>query len=328
VPLARLSEPIVALPDASAGGDPSRYLYLDTETTGLSGGTGTLAFLVGIAGLERDALLLTQYLLTRFGAEPRLLHEIRSNWGSEAILVTFNGKSFDLPLLATRCRLADVDGPQPGQSHIDLLPLTRRAFARRWPACSLAQAENRLLGFSRVDDLPGSAAPQAWQDFLRRGRIGPLEGVVRHNRWDLVSLAALLPSLDRVWREPWRAGADTASLARAYLGRGRQQDALEVLQRSPETHRDAETVLLLARLFRRQGRWADAVTIWQHLAARDNPEALECLAKYHEHHTRCLATALSFAERLAEAPAGVRRQRRIRRKLESAARDSAAGQAP
>jgi uncharacterized protein YprB with RNaseH-like and TPR domain len=175
--------------------DPESLLFLDTETTGLAGGTGTLAFLVGTARVRGGSLEILQLLLTGFGGERDLLDRVRPLLERAGHLVTFNGKSFDLPLLRTRARLADRDLVAAEPAHLDLLHVTRRRLREDWPDCRLRTAETEALGFSRVDDLPGAEVPAAWQRWLQRRDPALLPRILDHNREDLVSLAALLAVL-------------------------------------------------------------------------------------------------------------------------------------
>jgi hypothetical protein len=221
--LARAEFELPALPHAG------HWVFLDTETSGLAGGTGTIAFLVGAARVQDGALEVRQWLLTGFGGEAAQLHAVAA-FGADAGLVSYNGKSFDLPLLAARQRLHGVRDAFAGRAHLDLLHPTRRAFSTRWDDCRLATAERRLLGFSRVDDLPGAQVPAAWFGWLQRGDWRPLREVLRHNLWDLVSLAALLPALEDCYAAPQAFGADAHGVARAWRKAGRAERALAVLE--------------------------------------------------------------------------------------------------
>ncbi len=176
--------------------DTENWLLLDTETTGLAGGSGTLAFLVGVARFRDGHLHLRQYLMTRFGAEEAMLRRLCADLRGDETLISYNGKSYDLPLLATRLRLHGLDSPFADRPHLDLLHEVRRRHRGQWGNCRLATAERELLGFERKDDLPGSQAPKAWLDYVRGGLWEKLEGVMRHNRLDLVSLAVLPEALE------------------------------------------------------------------------------------------------------------------------------------
>lgn len=168
-----------------------RLMYLDTETTGLAGGTGTIAFMVGLAHRDADALVVRQYLITAFGAERAMLQRVTQELSAATVVVSFNGKSFDLPLLATRLRLHGLCSPLQAFAHIDALHLLRRRHGARLPDCRLKTAEQMLLGFVRPDDLPGSEAPDAWRRLLKGGDASQVARVAKHNRDDLLSLAAL-----------------------------------------------------------------------------------------------------------------------------------------
>jgi uncharacterized protein YprB with RNaseH-like and TPR domain len=318
LPLAWLAEPEPALAEA-AGIGAAGLVFLDTETSGLAGGTGTQVFLLGLARLRGRTLWLRQYLLTRFSGEPELYRQARAWLGDARGLASFNGRSFDAPLLAARARLAGVADALDGLPHVDLLYPLRRAFSKRWPDCRLASAERRLLGFERRDDLPGSEAPRAWFDWLQRGDPTLLPRVLAHNRWDLVSLALLLPVLARVYREPAVWGADAVAIARGQLRAGRGDEALALLQ-GQRSGLDPDGLLLLAALLKRNGGWEQAGAIWRRLAAAGHSQASEELAKYHEHVTREFRLALDFAGCLPPGAERERRRQRLNRKLERLAK--------
>lgn len=165
---------------------------LDTETTGLAGGTGTFVFLVGVARFEGALLVVRQWVVTRFAAETALLAAVRAVLADIHCLVTYNGKSFDVPLLKTRFTLAREPHPFDALVHADLLHATRRRLQDGWPDCRLRTAEERALAFARRDDLPGAQVPLAWERWLRHGDPTPVPRILDHNREDLLSLAALL----------------------------------------------------------------------------------------------------------------------------------------
>jgi hypothetical protein len=174
---------------------PPRLLMLDTETSGLAGGTGTMAFLVGLARIEADTLVVRQYVVTGFSAEAAMLAAVREWVAAADCLVTFNGKSFDVPLLKTRYALLRERHPFDEIAHADLLHATRRRLRDDWPDCRLKTTEELALGFTRINDMPGSEVPLAWQRWLRHRDPAPVPRILDHNREDLVSLAALLAVL-------------------------------------------------------------------------------------------------------------------------------------
>jgi uncharacterized protein YprB with RNaseH-like and TPR domain len=166
-------------------------LHFDTETTGLAGGTGTRAFMIGAADWCGGGLRLRQLTLTTMAAETAMLRTFAQWLAPETILVSYNGKCYDAPLLNTRYRLARLQSPLPGLRHLDLLHPARRRWKGQWENCRLGTIERQVLGIVRDDDLPGSEAPRAWLDYLRGGSARDLRRVAEHNAQDLRSLAAL-----------------------------------------------------------------------------------------------------------------------------------------
>jgi uncharacterized protein len=173
----------------------TELLHFDTETTGLSGGAGTRAFMIGAADWNQGQLRLRQLCLTTMGAEPAML-EIFAQWLSEkSVLVSYNGRSFDAPLLKARYRLSRLVEPLSALRHLDLLFPTRRRFSGRWENCRLCTIERNVLQVVRIDDLPGSEAPRAWRDYLRGESARDFCRVIEHNAQDLLSLSGLLTHL-------------------------------------------------------------------------------------------------------------------------------------
>lgn len=305
-----------ALPELMDGPlcGPEGWLFLDTETSGLAGGTGTWAFVTGLARIDGQELLLRQYLLTRLDAEPAYLAAIRAELERAGLLVSYNGKSFDAPLLTTRLCLAGLRCRLDAKPHLDLLHPVRRAFSRVWPDCRLATVERLLLGLQRQGDLPGAEAPRAWLGWLRQGETAPLDGVLDHNRQDLLSLPALVSALLSSLYRPAAAGADVAAVAGHWLSRGDETMAFSVLSQD-RSGLDANGLLALARLHRRRGEWRDAHRIWQSLADQGDSQATEALIKYLEHRDRDYAQALALVDRLPAGPAREHRRRRLEHKL-------------
>ena len=171
---------------------PTRdLLFFDTETTGLAGGTGTRAFMIGAADVTSTGLRVRQLTIANTSAEPAMLEAFRSWLSPETVLSSYNGKSYDAPLLKTRYRLMRQREPLSMLAHVDLLYPTRRLYRGVYENCRLATIERRVLGIVREDDLPGSEAPGAWLGYLRGGSAQLLRRVVQHNRQDVVTLARL-----------------------------------------------------------------------------------------------------------------------------------------
>lgn len=173
---------------------PEQCLFLDTETTGLAGGAGTVVFAYGLGFFAGDDLVVEQLFLRDFGEEQALLHHLAMRLNEFPVPVTFVGKSFDRHRIAARLAVHKVEAPVLTGLHLDLYHVVRRLHGRRWPDTRLRTAEQRLLGLWRHDDLPGSEAPAAFLDWIR-DRTGPVDRVLEHNRLDVLSLAALLGAL-------------------------------------------------------------------------------------------------------------------------------------
>lgn len=314
-PLSQLhGAPLAVLCEDGSAPAPEELIFMDTETSGLAGGTGTLAFLLGLGRIAGDALVVRQFFLTGFGGERALLQAAREWLPEGGWLVSFNGKCFDAPLLAARYRLTALEDPFAALPHIDLLYPTRRAFGRSWTDCRLQTAERRLLAFARSGDIPGWEVPECWFEFVRAGVTERLPAILEHNRWDLVSLAALLPLLAHLHAMPDQTDADVLAIARSRLRQGDEAAAFGQLRR--QAHRLDEVGLLeLARLHRRRGEWSEAVALWERLAARGSVAALEYLAKYHEHVRRDYVQALACTRRLIARDGGDPRHRHRERRL-------------
>lgn len=173
-------------------------LFLDTETTGLAGGAGTLAFLTGVSWFENDALIVEQYFVDNFGREMPLLLELTKRLASASCVVTFNGKSFDWPLLRNRFVMNRLSVPEQPK-HFDLLHSARRILKRRLKSMRLIALEESILGTQRHDDVPGEEIPQIYFDFLATGRFGRLNEVLEHNHLDLLAMPALVGWLTEVY---------------------------------------------------------------------------------------------------------------------------------
>jgi uncharacterized protein YprB with RNaseH-like and TPR domain len=173
---------------------PRECLFLDTETTGLQGGAGTVVFAYGLGFLDGDDVVVEQLFLRDFGEEPAMLAHVADRMRQFPVPVTFVGKSFDRHRIAARMAVHKVRAPVLTARHLDLFHVVRRRFAKEWPDTRLKTVEERLFGLRRRDDLPGSEAPAAFLSWVR-DRTGPVDRVLEHNRLDVLSLVALLGQL-------------------------------------------------------------------------------------------------------------------------------------
>jgi uncharacterized protein YprB with RNaseH-like and TPR domain len=281
--------------------------FLDVETTGLSGGTGTYVFLVGLGTFEDGAFHLRQFFLADLWGETAMLAAVSEVLESCRALVTFNGRLFDLPLLETRLTLNRLPPAAPGLPHLDLLYPARRLYRRRLPSCRLAALECALLGVEREDDVPGWAIPALYFEYVRRGEARPLRAVFKHNALDILSLVALTAHLGRLWSTlPPEEPDDCLALARWEESEGRAPEATALYEAALESGLDGElrshARRRLAYLCRRQGRWEDAASLWQEQAGDGGPagrrlEALVELAKLEEHRRHDYATAEALTRR-------------------------------
>ncbi|MCB1787969.1 MAG: ribonuclease H-like domain-containing protein [Gammaproteobacteria bacterium] len=296
---------------------PLDWLYIDTETTGLSSGVGNLAFMIGVARFSAtDQLEVRQYVLGRYAAERAMLTDLLATVGTASTgLVSYNGKSFDLPLLANRCRMQRVAARIDTLPHLDLMYTVRRAYRRHWPDCRLQTAERRLLGLQRVDDLPGAQAPAAWRTWLCERDTAAIARVLEHNFQDVVSLALLHRCLAGAYLGQADSPLDHAAIGRAWLDAGDPQRAQRIWENAGESLSD-DGRLDLARLYRRQGDWASAETQWLALYARGNAAASLELSKLHEHRRRDLRAAMRYAGSCTPDERNTRCSR-LRRKLDA-----------
>jgi hypothetical protein len=288
---------MLALDPGLAGCDPRRALFLDTETTGLAGGAGTVAFLVGLAWWNEGSLVLEQLLVRALGEEAPVLERLAERIRQASMLVTFNGKSFDMPLLRTRFVMSRVASPAE-PPHLDLLHVARRVHGRRVTrGCRLVAIEREVLGFERQDDIESKDVSAHYWHFLRTGEASALLGVVEHNAWDVVAMAALVG----LYGEPLQGrlvAEDLVGVARTLRRAGALDRAMAVAQAAVE--RDATPGSLRARadIAKARGDRERALADFEALAAAvdDTSVRLE-LAKLYEHWMKEPALALECVAR-------------------------------
>jgi uncharacterized protein YprB with RNaseH-like and TPR domain len=302
-----------ALPYRIASDPP--LVCLDLETTGLATGAGTLAFLVGLGTWDGDVFTVRQLLLPDHADENALLDVLVETLPADCWLVTYNGRTFDWPLLVARFRLHRRAAPMFA-GHLDLLPVARQLWKHRTGNARLATIEDAVCAVVREADLPGALIPERYFGYLRSRRAELLRDVVEHNRQDIVSLGLLLRVLgDFASATGWarQHPGDLAGLARAFMARGRIEDALSCLEAALAADAwalgviDGATIRRQlsaerARLLGRLGRRADAYTAWLEIALRGGPGAALAwlhVARHREHRERDIAGALAACREAA-----------------------------
>ena len=320
---------LLALDSSLAACDGGQALYLDTETTGLAGGTGTVPFLVGLAfWQDREderggdggggGLVVEQLLVRNLGEEAPVLAHVARRMAQASMLVTFNGKSFDMPLLRTRYVMAQLP-PPPALPHLDLVHVARRLHKPRGIECKLTSLERNILGFERVDDVPSSEIGAIYMHYLRTGDTRGLHGVIEHNVWDIVTMAALVG----LYGEPLEGTSlhadDLAGVARTFRRAGHLDEAYRVAHEAVERGGGALPLQVRGELHKARGDRERALLDFEALASSvDSPAARLELAKLYEHHVKAPAAALAMVEqgtgeRTEEA---ARRRARLEEKLQ------------
>ncbi|MEW5957510.1 MAG: ribonuclease H-like domain-containing protein [Chloroflexota bacterium] len=311
-----------------AAASPTALAFLDTETTGLAGGSGTYAFLIGVGRFEAERFRLAQFFMRDPAEEPAQLAALAEFLQGCEVLVTFNGKAFDAPLLNTRYIANGNPSPLPELAHLDLLPLARRLWRDRLPSRALGQLEQHILRASRTqEDIPGWLIPSVFFDYLRSGDARPLRGVFYHNAMDILAMAALLNQMSHMLADPLEGvehAMDIVALARLF-------EALQQFELAARLYRHGlaldlpeenywDTLQRLSLLHKRRGEWSVAVELWQQAAAGRQIYAHVELAKFYEHQTGDNKQAAQWTRAAMEiisaptCPATLRRQ--YRRELE------------
>lgn len=276
-------------------------LFLDTETTGLSRGAGTVAFLTGVGFFTDQGLTVRQYLMRDYDEEAFLLHHVAQDIKRSQILCTFNGATFDLPLLEARFTMQRMRELYLDKPHLDLLPAARRVWKLRLGRCNLSALEAAVLGMEREDDLPGALVPQRYFDYLKSGDASLLEDVLRHNVQDIASLALILHRLLTLHESPLQADApeDLFCLGKVCEQRGHIEKARQCYRAADQGSLSALCRMRIAETYRRAGEREQAAKIYQTMAAcrQGGMEPLIALAKYYEHQKKDYQKALQYTRR-------------------------------
>ncbi len=313
---------------------PERWAFLDTETTGLAGGSGTYAFLIGVGRITPDGFVVRQFFMREYAEERSLLYALMEHLREFDVLITYNGKSYDQPLLETRFRMTRQQPPFGRLSHLDLLYGARRLWKLRLESCKLTQLEQQILGFFREGDLPGELIPYVYFEYLRSKEAGRVVPIFHHNAIDILTLACLTAIVPAAFRKSdaeslaklgLRRGEDLTGIARWLLAAGQTEEALEVWKRAVDAGLPDpllfRTLLDIALLEKKLGRINAALSVFTELAGCRNAHrvtALEELAKYYEHEERNYGLALEFTNQAIAFESGEglhQRRKRLERRL-------------
>jgi uncharacterized protein YprB with RNaseH-like and TPR domain len=326
---------LLALDPALSEVDPARALYLDTETTGLSGGAGTVPFLIGLAWFENGALVFEQLLLAKLGEEKPILERLADRMAEASMLVTYNGKSFDLPLLRTRRVLSRLTAlPEP--PHLDLVHVARRVHRHRLTQLTLSRVESQVLGFERFDDIGGGEVSSRYWHFLRTGDFSALTGVLDHNEWDVVSMAALVGiygeriadsvagAIEEGGADPLGpfeptglAPVDWPGIARTFRRAGSLELAGKVAERAVRRGGGSEAVRARGEIAKARGDKAQALADFESLLETVDDARLRLeLVKLYEHHAKAPLAALEVLRRGTRESdeSAARRKKRLEKK--------------
>jgi uncharacterized protein YprB with RNaseH-like and TPR domain len=284
--------------------DFSQMAFVDTETTGLAGGTGTYAFLVGVGVFEETSFTIHQFFMRDYDEESAQLQALGELLDRLEAVVSFNGKSFDLPLLETRFILARQPPRLTDAPHLDLLPAARRFWKYRLDSCALSSLETEVLGVRRSqEDVPGWYIPQLYMDYARSGDARDMPRIFYHNAQDILSLVTLTARLcELLIGVGDLPGEDRYGLGRFFHEFGQLAEAEQSYAQAAESARSSHVREMamrdLAYLFKRQERRAEALPWWERLVeTRDAIYACEELAKHYEWHDPDLAQATAWTQR-------------------------------
>jgi uncharacterized protein YprB with RNaseH-like and TPR domain len=284
-----------------ANAELDTFAFLDTETTGLAGGTGTYAFMVGVGRYDGEEFHLAQFFMRDPIEEPALLAALTEFLQPCQALVTFNGKGFDVPLLNARYITNGEQSPLASFAHLDLLPLARRLWRARLPSRALGYLEEHILGLVRTqEDVPGWVIPSLYFGYLRSGDARAMKSVFYHNAMDVLSLAALLSHVAGLLDDPLNVihGLDLVDMGKMFEHLGRLEKAAQLYEHGLARDLPEEvywdTVRRLSFAHKRRGNLSAAVTLWREAAHSGQIYAHVELAKFYEHKQRDCSEAAQW----------------------------------
>jgi len=282
-------------------------LFLDTEASGLSGGTGTYAFMIGVGYFYRDEFVVDQLFVDSYAKEEGMLDLLREYLEAVSFIISFNGKSFDLSLLETRYLIHGQESPFQGFPHLDLLHPSRNLWNLNLENCRLQTLEREIFGFIRTDDVPGEEVPGIYFEYIRSGDPTRIAGVFEHNVYDIVSLVTVTTMLEQNFRGerniPNESGLTMFSRGKIYERRGDFEQAIECYYRALgdqlSANRRNAIHSKLAMLYKKTERWDEAIQLWEkqihHLSIFSLEPYVE-LAKYYEHQVKDYSAAIDYVQ--------------------------------
>lgn len=284
---------------------PESFVFLDTETSGLAGGTGTYAFLIGIGKFTGDGFHLTQFFMRDPYEEPAQLAALQQALDGCEVLVTYNGKSFDVPLLNSRFVVNGEPPPLNSYTHIDLLHIARKIWRDRLESRSLGSIETNILDLPRTgEDIPGWMVPTIYFDYIKSGDARPIKNVLYHNAMDIISLASLLNHVSTMLDDPHGGmvehGIDFIAMAKIYEDMGEYHAAAECFERGlnfdlPENIRN-QAFYRWSIMEKRRDNIEQSISLWRTAAGFNEIYAHEELAKVFEHRTKEYSQAIHWTE--------------------------------
>jgi len=276
--------------------DFRKTVFLDTETTGLAGGTGTFAFLVGLGYFTDSQFCVRQYFMRDFDEEPALLASLNELLSQFECVVTYNGKAFDLPLMESRFIMSGMEMNLREPLHLDLLYPVRRLWKKRLENCSLSTVERDILSIYRENDVPGYLVPAIYFRYLQSKDAREIKGVFDHNLQDILSLVALTVKINDFLKEPLNTDffpIDIYSLGKIFDKKKEYIKSTfyynEVLKFDLPGEQLLETLKSLSFAYKRQKKWNEAENIWKETISKSDAfiyYPYEELAKYYEHCLR------------------------------------------
>lgn len=290
--------------------DLRKALFLDTETTGLAGGTGTFAFMVGLGFFQGDGFLVYQLFMRDYSEERASLSILKELLESFQFLVTFNGRHYDIPLLETRFILSRMATKIKEMPNFDLLYPSRKIWKGAYENCRLITLESKLLGMEREDDVPSEWIPSLYFDYIQTGDARKIHRVFYHNQMDILSMVALAGRIHLIYHDPQsaqpRKGVEHFSLGRLFWDHGQREKAIHCFEVALKRCNDElawEVMRWLSMAFKKTGQGEKARSLWEEMVTwpykKDVFPFIE-LAKYHEHRLKDFEKAITYVDQALE----------------------------